>query len=319
MIRLPKEVVDWIRNVFAIAGRNAASKLAANPNAHEPWIDFSIIETLQKFSTPYRVADGWNVLLDTHWLGGYPMYRRWEIADFGILVMFASGGKLVRSKIGLLQSKRLYSTGTKQESPESIYEYYQHGFGRMFLSDDKIVESLNPKVFSFDDNSAYEALKKDDEQWVAIEKYEEQKEIPVYYLLYNPSELPVDVKLPHVTIAPDLDDLVGCRVVPSKHIRKMMSKASKGDSPTFADLRNKLESPFKRAPHRVGWRLEYFIADLLIQCRTGRITDIRADDGLFAAFYQRSRPIQAAISIVIDAPANYDWPVEENSEPDEGE
>jgi hypothetical protein len=316
MIRIPPEVTAWIRGVFELAGQNAASKLVMNPNAHEPWIDFSIIETLQRFSSPYMVTEGWNVHLDTHWLGGYPLYERWEVADFGVLVLFATGSKLVRSKIALLQAKRLYATGHRPETEDEFREYYRHGFGRMYLQDEMIAQAFKQTVFTFDNASTYGALVKDDEQWEIIKKYEKDKQIPVYYLLYNPPTLPVDVQIPHIGAPAQDQDDVGCRVIPAQHVRAAMAAANKGDVPTYGDIRTNLDSPFKRAPHRGGWRLEHFIANLLIQCKTGRITDIRQDEGLFAAFYQRTRPIRAAISILIDAPAGFEWDVEEDT--DEG-
>ena len=67
-------------------------------------------------SVPFRFASGWTVDLSTHYLGGgrhwgdWPDWpRRWEIPDIGLLVLFRQGGKLLRSKVVLLQSKRLYS------------------------------------------------------------------------------------------------------------------------------------------------------------------------------------------------------------------
>src|ERR1051326_7290859 len=78
---------------------------------------------------------GAQLLLETHFLGGFPMFRSWEIADIGFLVMFRRAGRLYRSKVALLQSKRLYPAELKRITR------YAHdqiiGFGRLHLDDAK--------------------------------------------------------------------------------------------------------------------------------------------------------------------------------------
>lgn len=51
-----------------------------------------------------------------------------------------------------------------------------------------------------------------------------------------------------------------------------------------------------------GWRLEEFIADLVIQCRAGYIAKSRQDGGLDYIFSRRGAPIAAAFAITIEAP-----------------
>jgi hypothetical protein len=311
MIALPKDVADWLTGVFATCNAAASSKLTLVPNGHEPWLDFAVIENLQRVSVPYRFKSDWLVSLDTHWLGSAPMWHKWEIADIGIVVMFRTGGKLVRSKIALLQSKRLYADKRKPETDQEKKEYYWKGFGRLYQTDEQFAEMTTPKLFEFTGESEYGALKKGDDQWKAVAQYEEKKQIPVYYLFYNPLRVPSTVSVPHRGEGEKLDpNDTGCRVVPYRTVRGLMEKDADGQSPTFGQLLKDLPAPFDGKDHQAGWRLEHFVVDLLLQCKTGRITDIRDDEGLFQVFYRRSGPIQAAIALTIDAPAGFDWAVE---------
>jgi hypothetical protein len=86
--------------------RSVASKISRIPTVHEPSLDLSLIEFISRLSVPIRFGSGAQLLLETHFLGGFPMFRSWEIADIGFLVMFRRAGRLYRSKVALLQSKR---------------------------------------------------------------------------------------------------------------------------------------------------------------------------------------------------------------------
>lgn len=315
MIQLPKDVTDWLTSVFRTCNTEAASKLTLVPNSHEPWIDFAIIENLQRVSAPYRFKSDWLVSIDTHWLGSAPMwpedFPRWEIADIGFLVMFRTATKLIRSKVALLQSKRLYADKQRPESTEEKRRYYWRGFGRMFSTDEQFAEMTHPKLFQFGDDSEYSALNKGSDQWEAVEQYEKSKEIPVYYLLYNPLQVPSTVSVPHAGGPPPATRCdTGCRVVPCRYIRQLLANEEEGSSPTYGQLASGLPAPFDARPHKAGWTLEHFVVDLLLQCKTGRIMDIRGDEGLYQVFYRRTAPIQAAIALTIDAPAGFDWAIE---------
>src|SRR5262249_31716250 len=157
---------------------SAASKLTTVPNSHEPWIDFAIIESLQRVSVPFKFVSDWTVSIDTHWLGSAPLWHKWEIADIGFLVMFRTAKKLIRSKVAILQSKRLYAEKHKPETDKEKAMYYGLGFRRLLTADDKFEEMTKPKLFKFTDSSKYAALKKGSEQWNAVEKYEKKTQIP---------------------------------------------------------------------------------------------------------------------------------------------
>ena len=124
--------------------------------------------------------------IDGHFLGGASrLVGRWEIADIGLLVMFRRGGILVRTKVGLLQSKRLYPN--EQEVDEDRELDYLVSFGRLHESDASWASVVEERRFSFDESSRHKALNVDQGQYQRIADYERRRySIPVYYLLYNP-------------------------------------------------------------------------------------------------------------------------------------
>jgi len=311
MIPIPGEVVDWLKGVFRRCNEQASLKLTRIPNTHEEWLDYSVIENLTQVAVPVRFSGDWTVEINTHFLGSSPLYGRWEIADIGIIVVFSTAGRLVRSKVALLQCKRLYPD---EQEPESFPEFerrYIRGFGGLFPSESELTQLVQERHFTFTAASRYKALVPNDPQYKAIEKYETSHSIPVYYLLYNPWMLPHSIRVPISDLTISGDCKVGCRVIPAKHLRKVISSKKRRLAPSYSELASKLESPFRSSPHRSGWRLEHFVVDLLLQCKTGRITDVRDDPGLYRVFNLRSGPIAAALSITIDAPSGFDWTIED--------
>jgi hypothetical protein len=124
--------------------------------------------------------------------------------------------------------------------------------------------------------------------------------IPVYYLLYNPSTIPLTATVPVTLLKPPATPKVGCRVVPAQVLAATTQANPDGYHPTFADVAG-LAAPF-RGPHRAGWRLEYFAADFLVSCREGHVATDTTDHVLENLFYNRTGPIAAAIAVTVDAP-----------------
>lgn len=305
MIDIPGDVQDWLRSVFRNCNLQATSKLDRNPFAYEEHLDISLIEILQQESAPVKFPSNWTVQINTHFLGKTRMWGNFEVADIGLLVIFRSGNKFVRSKVALLQSKRLYPKQVEPESETETRERYRHGFGSLFDSDSDFSSLVEERLITFDRSSRYKALQGNSEQRRVIDEYQQSSEIPVYYLLYNPSKLPHSAKVPVSVEHPLLDCDLGVRIIPAKNTHAILDSVS--GSPAFSDLEN-LPPPFG-SNDTGGWRLEKFVVDLLLQCKVGRITDIRNDEGLYRVFYRRSGPIAAALSVTIDAPEGFDWAV----------
>ena len=193
-IPLPPDVQKWVREVFASCNSRISSKLSRIPTAHETSLDMTFVEHFSEFSAPIRFPSEWIVTLDTHYLGGMRHFNSWEIADIGLLVVFRQAGKVVLTKVALLQSKRLYPV--EEDFNEDHPAYYELGFGRLLKPDTSFESVSAPRAFTFDQTSRYKALKVEDEQYEAIRDYETKFKIPVHYLLYHPLTIPWSVVLP---------------------------------------------------------------------------------------------------------------------------
>jgi len=185
MVQLSTEVKNWFRGVFRTCNATVAAKIAHIPTLHEAFLDLTMIERLSRVEAPVQLSSGWRVLLETHFLGGFPMFRSWEIADIGFLVMLRQGGRLVRSKVALLQSKRLFPVELRKVDDYARRQFI--GFGKLHRDDRSYKELYKPRVFSFRPNSSYRSLTIGDQQFKNIIAYQSDNKVPVYYLLYNPS------------------------------------------------------------------------------------------------------------------------------------
>lgn len=307
-IPFPPDVQSWIRGVFRSCNEKVAATVSRVPTIHETSLDMAFIEHFASMAAPVQFGSGWVVEFSTHYLGGgrhfgeWPeLPRRWEIADIGFLVLFRQRGRLIRSKVALLQSKRLYPDELEWDEDSPLD--YMRGFGRLFRSDDDWSAVTSPRPFSFGVTSRYKALMTGVPQYQAIARYEAARDIPIYYMLYHPLQIPVTVVLPLTSDRPTAGTCeVGCRVVPAKDLRDVLSERPEGHSPTYSELHDGLAAPFNLDAHRAGWRLEHFVVDLLLECEGGYIANSRQDGGLNYIFNRRGGPISAALALTIDAP-----------------
>lgn len=307
-VPIPADVLSWLRDQFSSCNERVSAVLNQVPTTHETALDMAFIQHFAGVAAPVQFPSGWVVELSTHFLGGGRHFAelpelppRWEIADIGFLVLFRQGGRLIRSKVALLQSKRLYSD--EQEWDEDNPLDYMIGFRRLYRPDEEWSGVVGPRRFAFTEQSQYKALVKGVQQYNGIAQYEAQREIPVYYLLYHPWQIPHNVVFP-LTASSQVTGTcdVGCRVVPSSDVRTVMADRPDGSSPSYEDLRRLLPEPFTRDEHESGWRLEHFVVDLLLDCQAGYIAESPNDNGLNYLFNRRSGPISAAVALTIDAP-----------------
>lgn len=306
-IPFPLDVQTWLRDTFQSCNAHVAAAVSRVPTIHETSLDMTFIDHFATMAAPVQFPSGWVVEISTHYLGGGRHFagwpgRRWEIADIGFLVLFRQRGKLIRSKVALLQSKRLYPDELEWDEDNPLD--YMIGFGRLFRQDDDWSQVTAPRPFSFTAQSRYKALMSGVPQYKAIEQYESAREIPVYYLLYHPLRLPHTVVLPLTNGQAGLMGPceVGCRVVPARQLRAVVDNQPIGHSPAYDELQRGLAAPFTAIEHRVGWRLEHFIVDLLLECEAGYIANSPQDGGLNYIFNRRTGPISAALALTIDAP-----------------
>jgi hypothetical protein len=294
----PTSVITYVRRIFAGANQRVSEKFARVPNCSEPSLDLTFIEHLTRFAAPHVVAPGWTVKLDVHFLGGLRHFYRWEIADIGVLVFAKQGNSVVGKKVALLQSKRLYPSRHSVIEEEQVD--YEIGFANLLPGGPSANSISTPHDFEFSDSSSYKALRFKDEQFKAIREYETQKQIPVHYLFYNPWLVPTTYAIPTLpTLVLGPRGNGGCRVVRAIDLQKALDGKRDGYSPTFAEVSGLCGGT---AAHFSGWRLEYFIADLLMRCKEGHVfSDM--NQNIESLFYRRSGPIAAAMSITVEGPA----------------
>jgi hypothetical protein len=300
ILRIPVDVREWIRGVFGACNYAVASKISRVPTAHETSLDLTLIERLSAFATPIRFESEWVVRLDAHYLGGGRHFGEWEVADVGLLVMFRRRGTLIRTKVALLQSKRLYPNEQDFSEDEAID--YMIGFGRLMRRDENYFSIIEPRRFTFTASSRYKAFRVGDRQFEVIRQYEEKYGIPVHYLLYHPLVLPHEVVIP-VSVAEGLPVTceAGCRVIAASTVNSTLGKFDSGYSPSFDDIRRIPASATKDGTWP-GWRLEEFVAGRVIDCHEGYVATDPDDQGLFRVFNRRAGPIAAAVAITFDAP-----------------
>jgi hypothetical protein len=295
---IPETIREFVRQVFRECNHKVSNKLSKHPGTWETSLDFTFIEHLSNYAAPLKFEKNWVIRFDTHYLGGMRHWRNWEIADIGILILFRQNGKTIKSKISLLQSKRLYPNEISFN--EDKEDNYIRGFGRLYESDELYKSIIKPRVLNFDESSQYKAFKTKDEQWKAIIEYQNETGIPIHYLFYNPCKIPHSIEMPLTSDINYSTFSVGARVLPGQTVFDKFYKEKEDYSPRFGELKYTLDAPFNEAANEGGWRLEDFISDQLITCKQGYIVRDDDDINLFRVFNRRSGPIASAFSITFD-------------------
>ncbi len=302
---IPKVVIEFIRIEFAKANHSVSNTSFFHPNMHEEQLDADLVRSLSASPPTFFATEQAAVQIESHWLGGRWMWRRWEIADIAIFIILRRRGHLDSRKVALLQTKRLYS----REIPVVglTRADYEIGVGRIADRTDPARPLSVPRSFTFDVNCQYAALRlgshidpEDEAQPERIDHYMAERGIPVYYGFYNPPELPIVATYPHSSTAiPPAQNLVGKRVQPAVVVHSVLAGLN-GRSPTVAELTSTTGFDDNDSSSGLGWRLENFIADEVLRCREGKLFTDQTDDRLRGLLYERSAPMAAAISITID-------------------
>ena len=226
-MNIPNDIVDWFRDIFAASNRRLSERIQNVPAIPEPHLDTTFIEHLMAYAAPRMFPSGWSIRIDTHYLGGLRHYGNWEVADIGIFVFFQRGGSLIRQKVALLQSKRLYPTAGDIDHLE---EYdVRIGMARLAQRDKYAPSMVSQRFFEFRETSQYRALSVQDNQYIAISKYMDKFHFPVFYLFYNPPKIPLQLQVPikeyiKITENPPL----GARIFPYSTVANTLQSQEKG-------------------------------------------------------------------------------------------
>jgi hypothetical protein len=301
-LAIPKEIVDWFRGVFADANRRLSEKMLNAPATPEPTFDLTLIEHLTNYAAPRKFKSEWAIRIDTHYLSGLRHFRSWEVADIGVFVFFSKKGKLVRRKVALLQSKRLFP---RTGDVDHLEEYdYRVGMARIAARDSDLASMMSQRKFLFTKASKYQSLTKASDQVLAIEGHMEAHRIPIHYLFYNPPQLVTTVLLPLTEYSKmrEKDNHLGSRVIPAEKVHSALEKKTANYSPTLGDTGRMMSG------NAYGWRLEYFMADLLLGCKGGLRFTRNDEVPIQSIFYRRSGPIAAAIAVTVEMPEDAELP-----------
>jgi hypothetical protein len=302
--QIPDDVIDYVREVFAEANREATMTMARQPSAHEEQLDFQIFAALDRVGPRAFQGSGAAIEIDTHWLGGRRHFeRRWEIADIGIVIVLRQFGKLIWRKLALLQSKRLYS----REIPVAEMERsdYAIGIGRLVDRAEPLQPLTQPRTFRFTPDCVYGAMRSGDEQTGVIDRYMREYRMPVYYSFYNPPNMPYQGQLPRAATMPLESEQIdlGCRVITAQEAHAALRALPIGAAPQFQQMA--LKTPAMGGTFgNYGWRLEVFVADEVLRCRQGRVFEAAHDEDLYALLYRRDYPISSLIQITVDLSEN---------------
>lgn len=301
--RIPEDVVAWFRSVFAEANRRVCERLVNLPNLRETSLDDGLIEALIPEAAPTLLPSGAIVRMDTHNIGGLlrsgwprwepPFVRRWETADIAILVFVYQREALIAKKIGLLQSKRLYPDNNDVDDDEDEFGFLSGMNAFIRREDTQAIGTLH-REFSFSEDSAYGAMRAGSHQIQSIDALNRDFGKTVYYLLYNPQEIPLSVRYPlKERIRVDRPAL-GCRVLDADDVHRALTGLKEGESPTYKEL--------IQAASASNWRLETWAADLLLTCQVGEQFDASREDRVRYFLERRSGPIGAALAVSITLP-----------------
>jgi len=298
MIQVPKDVTDYIRKHFAKCNRNVSYDLSIHPAIHEESLDMNLIGYWSKNQAPVKLPSNWTVRVDAHFIGGGRHFGTWEVADIGLMIIFRNKGKVIRSKMAFIQSKKLYANSLKLSHDNPHIRRF--GLGRLIVSEEEHSQIIQERLLHYTEASKYQAFSKDDDQQSAMGSFQDLYGMKMYYLLYNPFKIPHQIKMP-LSEHPKLGrNSVGCRVIPKDDLDSALKTFDKQHHPSYGDIKYMLEGDFSKKKHSAGWRLEYFIADLMLQCKEGIIDDSPSFETMLNFMNQKRRPMSSALSITFD-------------------
>jgi len=76
-----------IRGVFSSANEKVSRAMDVHPSMHEESLDHMLIMELTAAPPAFFARERIGVAIESHWLGGRWMWRRWEIADIALFII----------------------------------------------------------------------------------------------------------------------------------------------------------------------------------------------------------------------------------------
>ena len=297
ILKIPGDVKAFLVERFSDCNKKIAFQLSTFPNAHEEALDLLFISYFAVMQGAIKFDSRWTLRLDAHFIGGGRHYRTWEVADIGLMVMFRRNGKMIRSKLTFLQSKKLFAHPLQLKSYDP---YHRHGMGRLLVTDDEHLELVTPRLLKYSELSRYKAFKVGSEQEKAMADFSTEYNVPLHYLFYNPCLIPWQIQSPVEGLPEITENKVGCRVVAKPVVDNILKNAKNDSSPSYKDLKTGFGKAFPKLRSEAGWRLEHFICDLFIGGSEGVVDDSPNFKLMTQIMSRKSSPISSALSITFD-------------------
>jgi hypothetical protein len=150
------------------------------------------------------------------------------------------------------------------------------------------------RVYDFDERCIYGEIKAKSQQVKSISDFNKRFGAAVYYMLYNPPDLPCSIKYPVMARQIVSSPKIGCRVHSAADIHVALKRLNKGVAPSYEMVAASTSS---------DWRVEHWASELLA-CNVGRQFDKSDDEIVERLVVRRSGPIGAAILISIALPGD---------------
>jgi hypothetical protein len=199
---------------------------------------------------------------------------------------------LICRKIGFLQSKRLYPKNNDVDDTDPVGFFY--GMNAFLKRGEKSPLGTLHRMYDFDEQCIYGEIKAQSDQIKVISDFNKRFGTAVYYMLYNPPDLPCSVQYPVMARQSVSAPKIGCRVHSASDIHSAVAPLKKGAAPSYGMVAASTNS---------DWRVEDWVSELL-SCKVGRQFDQTDDEMLRRLVVRRSGPIGAAILISIALPGD---------------
>jgi hypothetical protein len=294
---LPDDVKNFLLQLFSECNKKISFQLSIFPNAHEEALDLLFISHFAHMQGALKFGSNWTLRIDAHFIGGGRHFRTWEVADIGLMVMFRKNGKITRSKLTFLQSKKLYASSLKYKPQDP---YYRSGLGRLLVTEEEHRELIETRLLKYSETSKYKALKLKSDQEEAMRIFSSRHNITLHYLLYNPSLIPWGIRTPVEGLPTINENKVGCRIISKPFLDKNFEQKNVNYSPSYKDIKDTFERDFSGQESGAGWKMENFICDLFISGEEGLVDDSPNFETMLNIMSQKSSPISSALSITFD-------------------
>jgi hypothetical protein len=126
-MEIPQDVKEFMHRISE-CNKQIATELSTFPYTHEESLDLTFISHFASRQGPVKFGSNWTVGFDAHFIGGGRHFRNWEVADIGLMVIFRKKGRIIRSKLAFLQSKKLYANTVKYKPNDSCHRMGMEGF-----------------------------------------------------------------------------------------------------------------------------------------------------------------------------------------------